>query len=33
MEQSGFRRYDYEWWHYSLSEEPYPDTYFDFPVR
>jgi zinc D-Ala-D-Ala dipeptidase len=33
MEQSGFRRYDVEWWHYSLSEEPYPDTYFDFPVR
>jgi D-alanyl-D-alanine dipeptidase len=32
MEASGFRRYDREWWHYSLRDEPYPDTYFDFPV-
>lgn len=20
-------------WHFSLDDEPYPDTYFDFPVR
>ncbi|MEV6844392.1 D-Ala-D-Ala dipeptidase VanX [Actinoplanes sp. NPDC051411] len=32
MEACGFRRYDYEWWHYTLKDEPYPDTYFDFPV-
>src|SRR4051794_22562841 len=32
MEASGFRRYDCEWWHYSLNDEPYPDTYFDFPI-
>jgi zinc D-Ala-D-Ala dipeptidase len=32
MEASGFRRYDCEWWHYTLADEPYPDTYFDFPV-
>jgi D-alanyl-D-alanine dipeptidase len=32
MEQSGFVRYDAEWWHYSLRHEPYPDTYFDFPI-
>ena len=32
MEQSGFERYDHEWWHYVLSDEPYPDTYFDFPI-
>lgn len=32
MEHSGFQRYDHEWWHYSLREEPYPDTYFDFPI-
>ena len=32
MEQSGFARYESEWWHYSLRDEPYPDTYFDFPI-
>lgn len=32
MEDSGFRRYDSEWWHYTLKNEPYPDTYFDFPI-
>ena len=21
-----------EWWHFTLVNEPYPDTYFDFPV-
>jgi D-alanyl-D-alanine dipeptidase len=32
MESSGFRAYDCEWWHYTLADEPHPDTYFDFPV-
>lgn len=32
MEACGFRRYDSEWWHYTLIDEPYPDTYFDFPI-
>jgi len=32
MENCGFGRYDREWWHYTLNDEPYPDTYFDFPV-
>ncbi|MDR1428268.1 MAG: D-Ala-D-Ala dipeptidase VanX [Bifidobacteriaceae bacterium] len=32
MEGSGFDRYECEWWHYSLRDEPYPDTYFDFPI-
>ena len=27
------RSYECEWWHYSLRDEPYPDTYFDFPIR
>lgn len=32
MDACGFRAYDCEWWHYTLRDEPYPDTYFDFPV-
>jgi zinc D-Ala-D-Ala dipeptidase len=32
MEASGFSSYDCEWWHYTLKNEPYPDTYFDFPI-
>ncbi len=32
MEASGFEPYDREWWHYALREEPYPDSYFDFPI-
>jgi zinc D-Ala-D-Ala dipeptidase len=32
MEASGFRAYECEWWHYTLKDEPYPDTYFDFEV-
>lgn len=27
----GFNHYSQEWWHFTLSDEPYPDTYFDFP--
>ncbi len=32
MENSGFKPYDYEWWHYVLRDEPYPDRYFDFLI-
>lgn len=32
MERHGFVPVDVEWWHYSLKDEPFPDTYFDFPV-
>ena len=32
MEASGFSSYEREWWHYTLKDEPYPDTYFDFPI-
>ena len=27
-----FLPYNKEWWHFSLNNEPYPDTYFDFIV-
>jgi D-alanyl-D-alanine dipeptidase len=32
MEACGFSAYDCEWWHYTLKDEPYPHTYFDFPI-
>jgi len=33
MRRRGFRGYDKEWWHFTLRNEPFPETYFDFPVR
>lgn len=33
MCQSGFRLYQQEWWHYIADPEPFPDTYFDFPIQ
>lgn len=33
MEASGFASYECEWWHYTLEDEPFPDTYFDFPIE
>ena len=32
MIRNGFAPIDCEWWHFSLKDEPYPDTYFEFPV-
>lgn len=32
MVRNGFLPLSCEWWHFSLEEEPYPDTYFEFPV-
>ncbi|RYG67102.1 peptidase M15 [archaeon] len=32
MGEGGFRGYDQEWWHYTLCDEPYPQTYFDFDI-
>ncbi len=32
MEKYGFEAYPQEWWHYTLKDEPFPDTYFNFPV-
>lgn len=33
MRLHGFRNYEKEWWHFTLHDEPFPDTYFDRPVR
>ena len=33
MLRRGFRPLASEWWHFTLENEPYPDTYFTFPVR
>ena len=33
MVRHGFKALDSEWWHFTLKDEPYPDTYFIFPVR
>ena len=32
MLRNGFEPIDCEWWHFTLKDEPYPDTYFEFPV-
>ena len=32
MLSHGFKAMDVEWWHFTLNNEPYPDTYFTFPV-
>ena len=32
MMRNGFLPINCEWWHFMLGDEPYPDTYFDFPV-
>jgi D-alanyl-D-alanine dipeptidase len=29
---NGFKPYVCEWWHFTLKNEPYPETYFNFPV-
>lgn len=33
MEAQGFVNYAKEWWHFTLRDEPFPDTYFDFVIR
>ncbi|MBR1383330.1 MAG: peptidase M15, partial [Ruminococcus sp.] len=32
MVRNGFEPIFCEWWHFMLKDEPYPDTYFEFPV-
>lgn len=33
MVRNGFKPYSEEWWHFTLDPEPYPGTYFDFPIK
>ena len=33
MIRHGFRPLEEEWWHFTLENEPYPDTYFTFPIN
>lgn len=33
MTKHGFKALAEEWWHFTLVDEPFPDTYFDFPVQ
>lgn len=33
MQARGFENYPLEWWHFTLQPEPYPETYFDFPIE
>lgn len=33
MERHGFKGLVEEWWHFTLNNEPFPDTYFNFPVK
>lgn len=33
MLKAGFKPLDSEWWHFTLKDEPYTDTYFNFDVE
>jgi len=33
MSKHGFRPYKNEWWHFTLRNEPFPKTFFDFPIK
>ena len=33
MKKHGFHPLKEEWWHFTLEKEPYPETYFDFPIQ
>ena len=33
MLSHGFKPLEEEWWHFTLENEPYPDTYFTFPIN
>jgi D-alanyl-D-alanine dipeptidase len=33
MRAAGFKNLEEEWWHFTLEDEPFPETYFDFVVE
>ena len=33
MLANGFKPYENEWWHFTLENEPFPETYFNFPIE
>ena len=33
MLENGFKPYNNEWWHFTLKNEPFPNTYFNFPIE
>ncbi|WP_440617891.1 M15 family metallopeptidase [Cysteiniphilum sp. 6C5] len=33
MMDAGFKPLNTEWWHFTLLDEPYPNTYFNFPIK
>lgn len=33
MLKHNFKEYQEEWWHFTLKNEPFPETYFDFPIK
>ena len=33
LADEGFVNYPMEWWHFTLENEPYPETYFDFAIQ
>lgn len=33
MAGRNFTNYDGEWWHYTFQGEPFPETYYDFPIQ
>jgi D-alanyl-D-alanine dipeptidase len=33
MQKHGFKPHEKEWWHFTLENEPYPDQYFDAPIK
>ena len=33
MDKYGFKNLAEEWWHFTLRNEPFPNTYFDFEIK